>query len=150
MDDDVKRLLSKARRDRPEPESPQRDTRYVFGGEAMNVDRPPDRQRNKRIVRRSISTFNAILLLFGLGIGIVLYINNAIAVDHLAAEIGRQQAVIDSVVNVNAGLRAEVNRKSSWEKIGKTATDDLGLAFPTEQPQELTVDADALERAKNQ
>ena len=77
-------------------------------------------------------------------------VNNIITINSLAAEVGQLQIRCDSLQNTNASLRAEVNRKASWERIGKTAAEQLGLAFPTEQPQKIAMDRDALERARGQ
>ena len=46
--------------------------------------------------------------------------------------------------------RAEVTRKAAWERIGKNATEQLGLMFPTEQPTLFNVDQDKIESLKAQ
>lgn len=131
-------------------ETPVRcENRYVYGGEPPQGSSTTFRQTRKA-ARRRVSTFNTIVLLFGSGILIVLYVNNIITINSLAAEVGQLQVRCDSLRNTNASLRAEVNMKASWERIGKTAAEQLGLAFPTEQPQKIAVDRDALERARGQ
>jgi hypothetical protein len=147
MDEGARRLLDRAReRNARREEPPPRDQRYVYGGQhAANTLRPA-----RKPARRRVSTFNTLVLLFGGGILIVLYVHNIITINHLAAEVGRLEARYDSVQNTNASLRAEVNRKAAWERIGRTATEQLGLIFPTEQPLKLAVDPEALARAKEQ
>jgi cell division protein FtsB len=152
MDDDVRRLLGRARPQGRRAEEPplQRDNRYVYGGDAARRTEPGPPRVNKKIVRRRISTFNTIVLLFGGGLLILLYVHNIITINHLAADVGQLQARYDSVQNANASLRAEVNRKSAWERIGKTATEQLGLVSAREQAQPITLDREALERAREQ
>lgn len=151
MDDDVKELLRRAKMPEREPDPrPRRDNRYVYSGEPPRVQTAEAPKQNKKVVKRRVSTFNSILFLFGGGIAIVLYVNHIITIGRLAAEVGQLQARYEQVQNTNAALKAEVNRKSAWERIGKTATEQLGLTFPKEQPVLLTVDQDALARAKKQ
>ena len=160
MDHDVRELLSRAAKDTKKSKGPvvrapvaRKENRYVFndstpvpgaGDEAYAVP------RNRRVVRRRISTFNIIVGLFGLGIAIVLYVNNIIHVNRLAAEIGVLQTQYNTVLNTNAALSAELNRKSAWERIGGVATGQLGLSFPTEQPSSLSIDRDLQTRLRRQ
>ncbi len=155
MEDDVKALLARtrtpARKERKE--QPRRENRYVYNGPPPPHTRdegPVLPRQNRKLPRRRISTFNTILILFGGGILIVLYVHNIITINHLAAEVGQLQARYEAIENTNASLRAEVNRKSAWERIGKTATEQLGLTFPTEQPLKVTIDRAALARAGEQ
>ncbi len=153
MDDDVKALLARtrtpARKERHE--EPRRENRYIYNGtppRSGETGMPP--RQNRKPSRRRVSTFNTIMILFGGGILIVLYVHNIITINHLAADVGQMQARYEAVQNTNASLRAEVNRKSAWERVGKTATEQLGLTFPAEQPLKVTVDPDALARAREQ
>ena len=159
MEDDVKALLARtkapARKERKErQEQPRRENRYVYNGppppHSSAGDGPVLPRQNRKPLRRRISTFNTIIILFGGGILIVLYVHNIITINRLAAEVGQLQARYEAIQNTNASLRAEVNRKSAWERIGKTATEQLGLTFPTEQPQKVTLDHAALARAREQ
>jgi hypothetical protein len=131
--------------------APARDKRYIFNGDPQS--RNPGyavRPTNKKATRRKVSTFNIILWLFGIGIAIVLYVDNIITINRLAFEVNQLQTKYDSVVNTNATLRAEVTRKAAWERIGKNATEQLGLKFPTEQPTLFNVDQDKIESLKAQ
>ncbi len=132
-----------ARRQQPAP-----DRRYIFNGDMTTAPAGPPLRQNRRTRRRRVSTFNVVLVLFGLGAAIVVYVNNILTVNQLAIEVGRLQTRCDSVNNVNAALRAEVNRKSSWEHIGSIATGQLGLRPPAEQPTWFDVDEDLVKRAQ--
>ncbi len=151
MDDDVKELLGRTKPGQQAKNiEPPREGRYVYGGEPLRNPAVQGARPNRKIVRRRVSTFNTIALLFGGGIAIVMYVNHIITIDRLAAEVGQLQVRYEQIQNVNAGLRSEVNRKAAWEKIGATATNELGLTFPQEQPTMITVDPDVLERARGQ
>lgn len=135
--------LAAARRQQPVP-----DRRYIFNGDMHTAPVGPPLRQNKRARRRRLSTFNVVLVLFGLGTAIVVYVNNILTVNQLAVDVGRLQTRCDSVNNVNAALRADVNRKSSWEHIGAIATGQLGLRHPTEQPVWFEVDEDLVKRSE--
>ena len=157
MDDDVKELLGRAKAParkstrRPAP-PPAPEKRYVFGGGPAGgrTGSPAAPRLNTRAARRSVSTFYTIIMLFGGGILIVLYVHNIITINRLAAEVGMLRTRLEQVQNTNAALEAEVNRKAARERIGKAATEQLGLTFPTEQALEVSVDQEALARARDQ
>ncbi len=96
--------------------------------------------RNRKVVRRKVSTFNIILLLLGSAAAIVLYIGNIIAVDRLVAEIDALQRQHQKILSEQEILRAEANRLSGLERINKKATEELGLVNPKQPPVQLNVD----------
>ena len=98
-------------------------------------------------MRRRISTFHILLALFVLGIAIVFYIDNIIVVNQLVVDVNASQGRFQRLVEVNAALQAEVNRKASLERIGKIASETLGMRYAQEQPQRFTIDADLRNRA---
>lgn len=151
MTDDVKELLGRASAQQREERKPNLERRYIFNGAPRSgaASAPPPARPNKRVSHRRFSTFNTILVLFGVAVVIVLYVNNILTIDQLASDVGKLQARYAAIQNVNATLRADINRKSSWERIGRTATERLGLVFPKEQPLGFTVDASALRRVTN-
>lgn len=102
-----------------------------------------------RIKDRKVSTFNVILVLFGLAAAVVLYISNVIAVTQLAAEVNALEKRYQTVLNSNELLRAELNRKSSLERIGKIAGEELGLRYPQEQPAWIRVDEGRIEQLES-
>ncbi len=148
MSDDLQELLARANAQKREERKPPPERRYIYGGTRRETAGgvPPPTRSNRRVTRRRFSTFNTILILFGMSLVIVLYVNNILTIDQLASDIGKLQARYAAIQNTNASLRAEINRKSSWERIGRTATEQLGLVFPKEQPQAFDIDKSALER----
>lgn len=140
---DVEELVHRARGD-----TPTREHRYVYG-DSPATDAPRVAIRpNKKGVGRSVSTFYLILLLFGFGIAVVAYINNIIAVNLLVAEINQMQVQYVKISNSNAVLRAEINQKSAWERIGKIANDQIGLRYVKEQPTLFDVNEDLMEQVR--
>jgi cell division protein FtsL len=121
-----------------------RERRYIYNGESRPTAPGYAIRSNRRIVRRKISTFYVILVLFGFGIGIVFYVNNILTVNQLAFDISQLEQRLDSVRNVNAALRAEVTRKAALERIGVLAREDLKMQFPSEQATTLDVDMENL------
>ena len=120
-----------------------RERRYIFNGDTRAV-RPGDGARpTRKGARRRLSTFNIILSLFGVGIAIILYINSILAVNQLANEVNQLQAKYEAVLNTNAALKAEVSRKSGWERIGAMAAQQIGLSYPKDQPTQLEIDESA-------
>lgn len=143
LSSDVAELVHRAQSD-----VSARENRYVYGDSSASraprfVVRP-----NKKGVDRKVSTFSIIVLLFGFGFAIVSYIGNIIAVNGLAAEVNQLQAQYDKLVNGNAVLKAEINRKSGWERIGKIAGEQVGLRYLKEQPTLFNVDDDMMEEAR--
>ncbi len=138
-------LLDRAEADAKESRRPPvRDKRYIFNGDPQAHNAGYAVRPNRKVTRRKVSTFNIILWLFGIGIAIVLYVDNIIAINRLSFEVNQLQTKYDGVVNTNATLRAEVTRKAAWERIGKNATEQLGLMFPTERPTLFDVDQEKI------
>jgi len=77
---------------------------------------------------------------------IVLYVWNKLSVNRLAMEINDLQMQYQKVQYSNEVLRADVNRKSSLERIGKIATDKLGMTYTKTQPVPLSIDEQRLEK----
>ncbi len=148
---DIKLLLERAETDAREPRTaPARDKRYIYNGDPQARNPGYAVRPNRKAVRRKVSTFNIILWLFGVGIAIVLYVDNIITINRLAFEVNQLQTKYDAVMNTNATLRAEVTRKAAWERIGKNATEQIGLMFPTDQPTLFDVDQDKIESLRTQ
>jgi cell division protein FtsB len=119
-----------------------KEKRYIFNGESRQPPVGYAVRQNRHAVHRRYSTFNIIIALFGVGIGIVLYVNNILTVNQLAFDVNRLQSRYDSVQNTNGMLRAEISRKSTRERIGPIATGELKLIDPPEQPVWFTIDND--------
>ena len=147
--EDVEELLERAKADSPAlRKQPAREKRYVFNGDPQASTAGYAVRPNRKAIHRKVSTFNIILWLFGAGIAIVLYVNNIITINRLAFEVSQLQTKYDGITNTNAALRAEISRKSAWERIGKSATEQLGLKFPTEQPTLFDVDGNKAEELR--
>jgi cell division protein FtsL len=129
-------------------EADRRGRRYIYNGETRKADPPVPARSNRRVVRRRLSTSSIMLVLLGIGIASVVYINNIIAVNRLAHEVNQLQQAYDRLQSANAALRADVNRKSAMERIGAVASRELGLRPPAEKPAEFPIDEDALDDLK--
>lgn len=158
-DGDVDLLLKRA-------EADKRERRYIYSGDTRSgaAARAAGNTRhagasaaaapvtpiraNRRIVRRRLSTSNIVLAILAVGIAIVLYVNNIIAVNRLAHDVNELQQTLDRLRSSNAALQADVNRKSAMERIGEVASRDLGLRHPAEKPAEFPIDEEALEALK--
>jgi cell division protein FtsL len=140
---DVEDLVHRAGGD-----TPIREHRYVYDDYSATSPPRVAIRPNKKAIGRRVSTFYLIVLLFGFGIATVAYVSNIIAVNRLAAEINQLQAQYVKISNSNAVLRAEINRKSAWERIGKIANDQIGLRYVKEQPTLFDVDEDLMEQAR--
>jgi cell division protein FtsL len=123
-----------------------KDRRLLYDeGVAEASPRNEPASRGLSFSKRRSSTFNTMAGLFFAAVGIILYISNIIAVNRLVVEVNDLQQKYAAVMNENEILRAEVNRRSSLERIGKIATEKLGLQHPKEQPQTLEVDESLLD-----
>ncbi len=141
-------MLERARRDSGGGDRRGTETRYIYGGEPRTAVNGFAVRAQGRTKRRKFSTFNVIILLFSAGVAIVLYVNNILAVNQLAYEVDQLQDRLSAIQSMNASLRAEVDRKSSWDRIGSVATSELGLRYPSDQPQWFEVDREKLDRLK--
>lgn len=95
---------------------------------------------NRRAVRRKVSTFTMILLLFGVATISVIYIGHIITMNHLAVDAANLQDQYESLVREGGRVRAEIDRKSARERIVGIATSELGLRLPNGQAQWITID----------
>jgi len=119
------------------------ERRYVYGGGtpggAGGALRP-----NRPGIRRRVSTFNIMLVLFGIGGAIVFYINNILSINRLASDTGQLEAELQKLEGINASLRTDVANKSALDRIGALAQDQLGLRPAATQQIWFTVDRDRL------
>jgi len=120
------------------------ERRYVYGGGAPPGIAGGPMRPNRPGVRRRVSTFNVMILLFGIGGAIVFYINNILSINRLASETGQLEAEIQKLEGINAGLRTEVANKSALEHISAVAQGQLGLRASATQQIWFTVDRDRL------
>jgi len=113
---------------------PDREHRYIYSGTSPEVVQGGVLRPNRRATRRKVSTFNIILLLFGVGGAIVFYVNNILSINRLASEIGQLETEYQKIQGINESLRTDVSHKSTLESISPVAHDQLGLrASQTQQ-----------------
>ena len=110
------------------------ERRLVYGGEVHEPLAPNVPRGNRPVKRRRRSPFNLIAIIFLFSLLIVLYVWNKIAVNQLAVEVNDLQTQYQRVVSGNEALRAEISRKSALERIGKIASEQLGMTYPKDQP----------------
>ncbi len=121
--------------------------RYIYNGGTIpnNTDYAP--RGNRRLKTRTRSPFKIISLLIFTSLVIVFYIWNKISVNRLVIEVNDLKNQCDKVNNTNEFLRAEINRKTSLERIEQIiATKQLGLIYPKEQPVWFELDMNRAER----
>jgi cell division protein FtsL len=129
--------------------TPPVERRYVYNGESpadRMVDAAP--RSNRPVKRRKRSPFNMIATLVAVSLLIVFYVWNKITVDRLAIEVNELQAQYQKTLNASDVLRAEINKKSTLERIGGMAT-QLGLTYPKEQPVPFEIDGDKLQELES-
>jgi cell division protein FtsL len=130
------------------PDDVERRDRQIYNGDVMvdpQATAPADAIRpNKRAEKRKHSTFNIVGALFLLAVVSLLYTSNVIAVNQLAKEVNDLTNRYNSIVSANEVLKAEINRKSSLDRIGTLAT-GLGMTNPKEAPVWIEIDRDKID-----
>ncbi len=126
----------------------ERERRYIYNGEPRSSTSGYAVRPNRPGTRRHVSTFSIILTLFGLGIAIVLYVNNILAVNLLAKECDQLRRRLQEIENTNKQLQVDVSHKAALERIGAVATQELGLQYATEQPVVFDIDEGMLDKIK--
>ncbi len=99
---------------------------------------------NKKTEKRKHSTFNIVGALFLLAVASLLYTSNVIAVNQLAKEVNDLTNRYNAIVSANEVLKAEINRKSSLDRIGTLAA-GLGMTNPKEAPVWIEIDRDKVD-----
>src|ERR1700690_2683437 len=126
------------------PVAEQKERRHVYNGDTPRPLAEFPARGNRRIQTRKRSPLIMISIVLGISLLIVSYVWNKITVDRLAVEVNDLQTQYEKLMNPNEILRVEINKKSSLERIGKIATEQLHLVSPKEQPVWFEVDADRL------
>ena len=127
-----------------------KERRHVYNGDTPRALSESPARTNRKVQTRKRSPLVMIIAVLGISLLIVLYVWNKITVDRLVVDVNDLQMQYAKVVNANDILRAEINKKSSLERIGKIATDQLHLISPKEQPIWFEVDADRLKELQPQ
>ena len=127
-----------------------KERRHVYNGDTPRALSESPARTNRKVQTRKRSPLVMIMAVLGISLLIVLYVWNKITVDRLVVDVNDLQMQYAKVVNANDILRAEINKKSSLERIGKIAADQLHLISPKEQPIWFEVDADRLKELQPQ
>jgi cell division protein FtsB len=131
-----------------DPPSKPQQRRLIYSGTMPvppQAELPPGTTNppaNRRFTKRRVSPFNIILVLMGTAAAIVLYISNIIAVNQLATDIQKIDANLQYILRDQEILKANINQKSSLERIRKRAEEELGLRNAADVPRWLNVDQD--------
>ena len=129
----------------PVPE--RRDRRYVYNGESVKAPDESIPRGNRPVRKRRRSLFAIVTVLVVVSTFIVLYVANKLAVNRLAVEVNDLQTQYENVLYANEAIRAEINKKSSLERISAIATTQLGMIYPKEQPLWFELRSDLAQRA---
>ena len=93
--------------------------------------------RRRRL--RGLTTFNIVMVLILFAVLVTVYISNVVTVDSLMIEQIELQREEQLLLQDRETLRAEINMLSSYNRIQKIATEELGLLHANQQPYSLTV-----------
>jgi len=124
------------------------ERRFIYNGESYGQSgesREFAPRGNRPVRQRKRSAFNIISALLVVSLLIVFYVWNKITVNQLVIEVSELQNRYQRIVDTNEILRADINRKSSLERIGTLAAQG-GLVYPKEQPVWFEVNTNDLER----
>ena len=122
------------------------ERRYVYNGEPNTTVGDDSIRWNRPVKRRKRSPFKMVSVLFLISALIVFYVWNKIEVNRLAVELNDLQGQYQKILYANESLKAEVNKKSSLERIGRLAADQLRMTYPNEQPVWFTLDERSVAR----
>ncbi len=109
------------------------------------TDRKDEFRPRRKPSKRKLSVLNVTVTIAGFSAVVVLYVYNAIRVGELSSDIGDLQNEMSKLQHTNEVLRAEVNQKSTMERITTLAGSELQMIYPKQQLQWFVMD-NALEQ----
>lgn len=114
------------------------DPRFVYNGSKKTEGPLPSevllrKNRNASNRRPSLIKFGFIIF-FGTSLGL-LVINNILTINSLVNEIDTLSKTYRSIKSTNEFLIAEINKKSTYEKIMPLAQRELGMFIQTTPPE---------------
>lgn len=114
------------------------DPRFVYNGSKKTEGPLPSevllrKNRNASNRRPSLIKFGLIII-FGTSLGL-LVINNILTINSLVNEIDTLSKTYRSIKSTNEFLIAEINKKSTYEKIMPLAQRELGMFIQTTPPE---------------
>jgi cell division protein FtsL len=111
-----------------------KERRYVYNGDTVAKPDASEIRGNRRVRTKKRSPIKWLFGVAMISTIVVFYIWNKISADKLSKEISDLEKQHHQISNVNEILRAEINQKSRLERIGKIATEQLGMLYPKQQP----------------
>ena len=127
------------------------ERRYIYNGVPSSAPSEANEfapRGNRPVKRRRRSVFNIFVALCVISSLIVFYVWNKITVNQLVIDVNDLQNQYQKTASANEMLRADINRKSSLERIGTLAA-QMGLTYPKEQPVWFEVNKGDLDRLQS-
>ena len=110
-------------------------SKEIYNGNAVSPKAGSTPRQNRAVKVRSKSSISILAIIAFVSLMIVGYIWNKICVNKLVVEVNDLNNLHEKLVNENGFILAEINKKSSLERIErKILTDKLDLISPREQP----------------
>lgn len=110
-------------------------SKEIYNGNAVPSKAGSTPRQNRTVKVRSKSSISILAIIAFVSFMIVGYIWNKICVNKLVVEVNDLNNLHEKLVNENSFILAEINKKSSLERIEKKIlTDKLELISPREQP----------------
>ncbi|MBI5022403.1 MAG: hypothetical protein HZB59_13285 [Ignavibacteriales bacterium] len=107
----------------------------IYNGNSVPLKTNGTPRQNRAVKGRGKSSISILAIIVVVSFMIVGYIWNKICVNRLVVEVNDLNNLHEKMVNENGFLLAEINKKSSLERIEKKIlTDKLELVSPREQP----------------
>ena len=139
--------MAKSAQPQAEPLTPPELTerRYVYNGETGSQNHEYATRGNRPVKRRKQSPFNMIAIVVAVSLLIVFYVWNKITVNQFVVDLNDLQNQHQKILASNEILRADINKKSTFDRIEKIASEKLAMTAAKEQPRWFDVDVDQLE-----
>lgn len=132
----------------PPPELTER--RYVYNGEKKADGHEYASRGNRPVKRRKQSPLAMIAIVVSVSLLIVFYVWNKITVNQLTYDMDDLRRQHQKILDSNEMLLADINKKSTLDRIGKIATEKLKMTAAKEQPRWFDVNPDQLEKFAEQ
>ncbi|MFA6542208.1 MAG: hypothetical protein WCT99_11445 [Bacteroidota bacterium] len=128
-------------------EMPKFNDRQIYGS-GLALPRDPQaatpgyavRPNVRKTTRRKVKTTNVVGMMILFAAAALLYVGNVIAVNNLAKETNDLNNRYHQILGMNELIKAEINRKSSLDRIGLLAQEQLGMTNPKDAPVWFDVD----------
>jgi hypothetical protein len=126
-------------------------SKEIYNGNTLQPKQANSNRPNRTVKPARKFSFSIVGIIIFISFIIVGYIWNKICVNKLVVEVNDLQNKYNKIDNENIFLLAEINKKSSLERIEKKiSTDRLGLISPREQPIWFELDERKIEQFEKQ